>query len=145
MNYKEINAKLLEIIELNQQLEKLSYNDPAYDTLEDKIHDIQDKLNQEHGEYFEKIISGIYKQLKADDDILNFTDYFARNYQKNGENQFGDQYSVDPEDCIQISFKHDSLKGKTLEGCLYFKPNPLRITFLLGTQERTLWDSEAKK
>ncbi len=145
MDFKKINQQLIELIDLNQQLEKMNYNDPSYDDLEDKIHAIQDDLNQKHGAFFEKIITGIYKQLNSDDEILNFTDYIARTYKKSTETEFGTQYLVDPDDSISINFKHESLKGKVLEGNLYFKPNPLRIAFLLGAQERILWNCEEKK
>ncbi len=145
MDFKNINQQLIELIDLNQQLENMNYSDASYDALEDKIHDIQDDLNSKYGVYFEKIISGIYKQLSSDDEILNFTDYIARNYKKTSENESGMQYMVDPDGAIPINFKHDSLKGKILEGSLYFKPNPLRLVFLLGTQERILWNCEEKK
>jgi hypothetical protein len=145
MDFKKINEQIIELIDLNQQLEKMNYNDSSYDALEDKIHDIQDYLNNEHGSFFEKIITGIYKQLNSDDEILNFTDYIARTYKKSTENESGIQYLIDPDDSISVTFKHESLKGKLLEGSLYFKPNPLRIAFLLGTQERILWNSEEKK
>lgn len=144
MDFKKINAQLIELIDLNQQLEKMNYNDPAYDKLEDNIHDVQDDLNNKYGAFFEKIVSGIYKQLNSDDEILNFTDYIARTYKKSTENELGTQYIVDPDDSIAVTFKHESIKGKIFEGNLYFKPNPLRIAFLLGTQERILWNCEGK-
>lgn len=145
MDFKNLNSQVLTLIDLNQQLDTLNYSDPEYDKMEDKIHELQDSLNEDYGVYFDKVLIKAYKQVNCGDDVLNFTDYIARNYSKANENTQGTQYTVDPDDCIAVTLSHDSAKGQSFEGTLYFQPNPLRLVLSLGAHERILWNSAEVK
>ena len=142
MNFKKINEQVEELIKLNNQLAQMKYNDPLYDELEEKIHGIQDHINDSHKDYFEDVIEEIYGKLKSDDDILNFSDYIAKTYVETEKNTYGTQYDVSPEGCIVIGVSHANLKGKTVNGKMYVKPNPLRLIFSLGGIEKVMWTSE---
>ena len=51
MNFKKINQQVEELIKLNNQLALMKYSDPLYDDLEEKIHEIQDAINEIQSDY----------------------------------------------------------------------------------------------
>lgn len=144
MDFSIVNEKVLSIIKLNEKLSRISYNDPSYDELEDKLYDLQDELNDEYGEYFDEIMKNVYKELGCDDDVLNFTDYIAKTYIVSGEKKPDGSLKFDetPENSIIIRISPEALNGKSINAKIYLKPNPLRIGFAIDKLERIIWNSE---
>jgi hypothetical protein len=144
MNFNDVNAKILQLIELNEKLSEISYSDARYDELEDEVYNLQDRLNEQYGKYFDAVLADIYKQLHSNDDLLNFTDYIARTYLISGEKNPDGSLKFDgvPDETPLIVIKPEALKGKKVEGRIYLKPNPLRIGFAIGEHERIVWTSE---
>jgi hypothetical protein len=145
MDFKVLNEKVLEIIQLNEQLEDINYSDPRYDELEDKVYDLQDEMNEKYGKFFDEVLGDVYKQLNSKDVILNISDYIAKTYMTSGaKNPDGSlRYDEVPEDSITISVKPEALQGKRVDGKIYLKPNPIRIGFAIGKHERIVWSSES--
>ncbi|HET6243338.1 MAG: hypothetical protein H0V01_11230 [Bacteroidetes bacterium] len=144
MDFGIVNEKVLTIIKMNEQLSRITYNDPNYDQLEDKVYEIQDEVNDKFGDYFEDIMEDVYKELGCDDDVLNFTDYIAKSYTVSGEkNPDGSlKFEEAPNDCIIIRISPKALNGKSINAKIYLKPNPLRIGFAIEKLERIVWNSE---
>ena len=143
MDFRIVNEKVLTIIKLNEKLSRISYNDPTYDELEDRLYDLQDEVNDQYGEYFDDIMEKVYKELGCEDDVLNFTDYIAKTYVVSEEkNPDGSLKFEIPEDCIVIKISPKALNGKSINAKIYLKPNPLRIGFAIDKLERIVWNSE---
>jgi uncharacterized protein YlaN (UPF0358 family) len=144
MDFRVVNEKILKLISLNEDLENISYSDPRYDELEDKVYGLQDEINDNYGKKFDEIMSEVYKQLGSKDEILNFTDYVAKTYLISGSKLADGSLKFDevPEDCISITVRPEALQGKKVDGKIYLKPNPLRIGFAIGKHERIVWSSE---
>lgn len=70
MNVKELDAELREIEDKKAELSKLNYNDPKYDDLEEQLHDLEDDLQDKHGEYLEEVLQSIHDQWCPDNDVL---------------------------------------------------------------------------
>ena len=70
MNVKELDAELQEIEKTKAELGKLDYNDPKYDDLEEQLHDLEDDLQDKHGEYLEQALQSIHDDLCPDNDVL---------------------------------------------------------------------------
>jgi len=51
MDIKALDKALQVIIQKKDALEKISYNDPTYDDLEEELHDLEDDFQEEYGEY----------------------------------------------------------------------------------------------
>jgi hypothetical protein len=145
MKYNEVNQKILELIDLNEHLADLNYNDPKYDELEEKVYNLQDEINEAYGKHFDTVIQGILDQLKSKDDLLNFTDYVARSYNVSGDKNPDGSLKFDkvPQESTLIIIKPEALNGKRIEAKLYIKPNPLRIGLAIGDHERIVWSSES--
>ena len=43
----KLNRQLSEIVDLRNELEKLSYSDDSYDGVEDQLHEVEDDFNEE--------------------------------------------------------------------------------------------------
>jgi hypothetical protein len=145
MDFQKLNEQVLEVIALNDELSKMSYNDPKYDDLEEKLHDLQDKMNDQYGNYFEKVLKSNYKTIGISEDVMNFTDYIAREYMEEKDSKGIIELVPDEETCIPVSISHQSLEGGSMDGFIYVKPNPLRILIGLGKHHRLIWSSEDQK
>ena len=70
MDIKALDKALQEIVTQKAELSKLDYNNPKYDDLEEKLHDLEDDFQDEHGEYLEGVIQKIHDQYCPDSDVL---------------------------------------------------------------------------
>jgi hypothetical protein len=70
MKLKELDTELREIEKTKAELSKLNYNDPKYDDLEEHLHDLEDDLQDKHGEYLEEVLQKIHDELCPDNDVL---------------------------------------------------------------------------
>lgn len=70
MNLKELDAELQEIEKTKVELSKLNYNDPKYDDLEEQLHDLEDNLQEKHGEYLEEVLQTVHDDICPDNDVL---------------------------------------------------------------------------
>lgn len=70
MNVNELDAGLQEIEKAKAELSKLDYNDPKYDDLEERLHDLEDDFQEKHGEYLEDALQSIHNDLCPDNDVL---------------------------------------------------------------------------
>ncbi len=51
MDIKALDKALQEIVGYKKDLSKFDYNNPKYDDLEEKLHDLEDDFQDEYGEY----------------------------------------------------------------------------------------------
>lgn len=70
MNVKELDAELREIEKTKTALGKLDYSDPQYDDLEEKLHDLEDDLQEKHGEYLEEALQTVHDDVCPENDVL---------------------------------------------------------------------------
>ena len=70
MDLKELDAELREIEKRKAALGKLHYNDPKYDDLEEELHDLEDDLQDKHGEYLEEALQKVHDDVCPDNDLL---------------------------------------------------------------------------
>ena len=60
------------------QLDSMDYSDNPYD-VEEELHDLEDALMEEFGEYLEDAIQEVYENLCPDNDVL-IPKYIAKHY-----------------------------------------------------------------
>lgn len=70
MNVKELDAELRKIEKIKAELGKLDYNDPKYDDLEERLHDMEDDFQDKHGEFLEEVLKEVHDELCPDNDVL---------------------------------------------------------------------------
>jgi hypothetical protein len=70
MDVKAMDQALQEILKKREELGKLNYNNPKYDDLEEEVHDMEDKFQDQYGEYLEEAFQNVHDDLCPDNDVL---------------------------------------------------------------------------
>ena len=70
MDVKALDKAIQEIVKKREELGKLDYNNPKYDELEEQLHDLEDDLQDEHGEELEEALQKVHDDLCPDNDVL---------------------------------------------------------------------------
>ena len=112
MNVKELDADLREIEKAKAELDKLDYNDPKYDDLEERLHDLEDDFQDKHGEFLEEALQNIHDDLCPDNDVLMPIAYLGKG----------------------VPVEIDKLPGKDTR--LVLVTNPTRILLTIGRDKQ---------
>ncbi len=116
MNVKELDAGLQEIEKAKAELSVLNYNDPKYDDLEEHLHDLEDDLQDKHGEFLEEALQSVHDDLCPDNDVLMPIAYLGKG----------------------VPVEVDKLPGKDTR--LILMTNPPRIILSVGNdQQDVVW------
>jgi len=119
MDVKALNKALLAIVTKREELAKLNYNDPAYDDLEEELHDLEDDFQEEYGEYLEKALEQVHNEYCPDNDVLMPIGYLGQG----------------------IPVEVEKLPGKDTR--LILVPNPTRIILSVNKdKQQVVWSSE---
>jgi hypothetical protein len=70
MDIKALDKALQEIVAKRKELEKIDYNNPKYDDLEEELHDMEDEFHDEYGEYLEEALQDVHETWCPDNDVL---------------------------------------------------------------------------
>jgi len=70
MDFKALDKALQEIVAKRTELDKIDYNNPKYDDLEEQLHDLEDAFQVTYGEYLEEVLQDIHDDLCPDNDVL---------------------------------------------------------------------------
>ena len=70
MDTKALDKALQEIVKKREELDKIDYNNPKYDDLEEQLHDLEDAFQDNFGEYIEEALQEVHDEYCADNDIL---------------------------------------------------------------------------
>ena len=119
MDIKALDKALQEIVGYKAELSKIDYNNPKYDDLEEKLHDLEDDFQDAYGEYLEEAIQKVHDQYCPDNDVLLPIAYL------------GEGAAVDL----------DKLPGKDTR--LALLTNPTRLVLKLGKEKQQIvWTAE---
>jgi hypothetical protein len=132
MEISTIEKALLQIVAKRQELKKLDYNDPAYDTMEDALHDLEDAFQDSFGEFLEDILQDVHDDICPDTDVLLPIAYLAGNYTADEKGQL----QVAAGEGIYV--ETDEYPGKDTK--LVIVPSPLRIVMNFGNgKQEVVW------
>ncbi|MFZ2905809.1 MAG: hypothetical protein WAZ98_06375 [Cyclobacteriaceae bacterium] len=119
MDVQALDKALQKIVDTKKELEKLDYNNPKYDDLEEKLHDLEDDFQDEYGDYLETEIEKVQDQHAPDNDVLLPIAYLGEG--------------------IIIDMK--KLPGRDTR--LVLLTNPTRLVIRLGKdQQETVWTAK---
>lgn len=130
MDVQALDKALLEIIKNRQALSKLDYNNPAYDDLEEKLHDLEDDFQETFGDDLERALQDIHDEYCPDSDVLVPIAYIAKKYQINDKNE----YSVANSEGVFVEM--DDYPGKDTK--LAILPNPPRVVLNIGNEKQQI-------
>lgn len=130
MDVKALDKALLEIIEKRQELSKIEYSNPAYDELEEKLHDLEDDFQESFGDDLEHALQDIHDEYCPDSDVLVPIAYIAKKYIVNEKNEF----TVASTEGIFVEM--DDYPGKDTK--LAILPSPPRIVLSIGNEKQEI-------
>lgn len=129
MDVNALNTALLEIIKSRQELAAIDYNNPKYDDLEEKLHDLEDDFLDKFGDDMEKALQEVHDEYCPDTDVLVPIAYIAKKYQvNNGE------YGVTNSEGVFV--EADKYPGKDTK--LVILPSPPRIALSVGNEKQVV-------
>jgi hypothetical protein len=132
MDIKALDTALQEIVKRRIELSKIDYNNPQYDTLEEQLHDLEDNLQDEYGDYLEGVLQEVHDKYCPDNDVLYPIAYLAKTYQVNNKNE----YSVAETEGVFVELEEQPSKNTKL----VLLPNPPRIILNGGKEkQKVLW------
>lgn len=135
MDLKALDKALQEIARQRMELQKINYNNPKYDDLEEKLHDEEDAFQDTYGEYMEEALQQVHDQYCPDTDLLLPVAYIAKNYSINEKNE----YSVSPTEGVFVEV--DKYPGKDTK--LVIVPNPPRVLLIVGKdKQEVVWTAK---
>ncbi|MBX7127246.1 MAG: hypothetical protein K1X47_16240 [Cyclobacteriaceae bacterium] len=131
MDTKAVDKALVAIIAKRIELQKLDYNNPKYDELEEELHDLEDDFQDAYGDALEDILQDVHDEHCPDSDVLYPIAYLAKQYSIDGNN-----YSVTNTEGVFVeSEKHAGKETK-----LVLVPSPLRIILNIGKdRQEVVW------
>ncbi|MCB0494190.1 MAG: hypothetical protein KDC93_17425 [Cyclobacteriaceae bacterium] len=135
MEIVAMDNALQEIIAKRNLLQKLDYNNPKYDDLEEELHDMEDDFQDNYGEYLEKVLQQVHDQHCPDTDVLHPIAYIAKAYTVSSNNEF----ILDSSDGLYVEM--DKYPGK--ETKLALAPNPMRVILNIGEEKQeVIWSAK---
>jgi hypothetical protein len=135
MDIAALDKALQAIIQCRNELSKIDYNNPKYDDLEEKLHDLEDDFQEEYGDYMEEILQDVHDEYCPDSDVLLPIAYLAAQYTISPKNE----YSVPATEGVFVEM--DDYPGK--ETKLVIIPNPLRVVLNIGKdQQKVVWKAD---
>lgn len=125
-----MDKALQQIANKRNELQKLDYNNPKYDDLEEELHDLEDDFQDHYGDYLENVMQEVHDKVCPDTDVLLPIAYVAKSYQISGKNEFAVASSEG------VFVESDNYAGK--ETKLVILPNPLRVILNVGRDKQEI-------
>ena len=135
MNLKEIDKDIQELIKRRNELQKLDYNSPKYDDVEEMLHDGEDAFQDKYGDFLEGILQEIHDKHCPDSDVLMPIAYLAKKYSVSDNGQ----YSVDASEGVFV--ETEKYPGKDTK--LVILPNPFRVVLNIAAGNQVVvWEGK---
>lgn len=119
MDIKALDKALQEIIKKRAELDKINYDNPKYDDLEEQLHDQEDAFQDEYGDYIDGVLQDVHDELCPDNEVLAPIAYIKGIY-------------------VEI----DKYPNKDTK--LFLLPNPTRLVLNIGKEKQEIVWSAAK-
>ncbi len=136
----QLNNDLIAIALKRNELGRLSYASPEYDSVEEELHEMEDSFDEIHGKYLHEVFAGVYSKISSENEIMLCIAYIAKKYNivqdeetlENGfEPPLGEGIQVE-----SLGYKNEILQ-------LVLAPNPLRILLQEGRNKRNvIWEDK---
>jgi hypothetical protein len=128
MNLELIDKKIAEILEKRNALSNINYDDDRYDQVEEELHNLEDQLIEDFGEYFESVLENVHDEICPNNEILLPTAYLPKITYKNENNE----YDFEGKQGVLI----DAIGYKGKDTRLVLVPFPTRLILLIGGKEK---------
>ena len=123
INIDKLNDDLVNLVLKKNELNRLDYSNPEYDTVEEELHDLEDEFLKVHGKEMEAVFKTIHEEFCPDNEVLLPIAYLAKKYKvkKRGGGDVEFDVSLDEGVIVDVDNYTDKLTR------LVLVPNPSRI------------------
>lgn len=120
---EKLNDDLVNLVLKKNELNRLDYSNPEYDTVEEELHDLEDEFLRIHGKEMEEVFKTIHEEFCPDNEVLLPIAYLAKKYKvkKSGGTDVEFSVSLDEGVIVDVDNYSDKLTR------LVLLPNPSRI------------------
>ena len=139
MNTENLNKDLVQLVLKKNELNRLGYNDPEYDTVEEELHEMEDRFIERYGKFLEDVLKSIHEEFCPDNDVLLPIAYLANKYKvvqkEDGKTVF--QVPLNEGVIVDVENYPDKLTR------LVLLPNPTRLLLQINSSHsEELWKLE---
>jgi hypothetical protein len=116
MDVKAMDQALLKIVQKQEELNKIDYNNPRYDDLEEELHDLEDQFQDNYGDFLEEALQKVHNEYCPDNDVMMPIGYIGQG----------------------VPVEVDKMPGKDTR--LLLAPSPVRIILSVGEEaQEVVW------
>ena len=134
MDLQALDKALQKIAAKRNELQKLDYNNPKYDDMEEELHNLEDDFQEAFGDYMEKVLQEVHDKWCPESDVLYPIAYIAKSYTVSGKNE----YQIEATEGVYVEV--EKYPGK--ETKLAIIPNPTRVVLNVGKEKQeVIWSA----
>ncbi len=123
MSTKNLNKELVQVVLKKNELNRLDYNDPEYDAVEEELHEMEDHFIENYGKFLEEVLKSVHEEFCPDNDVLLPIAYLANKYKvvqkEDGKTEF--EVALNEGVIVDVDNYSDKLTR------LVLLPNPTRL------------------
>lgn len=140
MDIQNLNQALSVLVEKNNELNALDYNDDNYDRVEEELHDLEDDFLDTYGDFLDDVLRDVHDEYCPDSDVLLAIAYLAKKYQKVDKNEDGsDRYEVGPNEGVLV----DADEYPNQVSKLVLIPGPTRLVLnIRNKDQKVVWTAK---
>jgi hypothetical protein len=123
MDTEKLNDDLVNLVLKKNELNRLDYSNPEYDTVEEELHDLEDEFLKVHGKELEDVFKSIHDEFCPENEVLLPIAYLANKYKIKKRDDGDIEFSVSLDEGVIVDVENyaDRLTR------LVLVPNPSRI------------------
>lgn len=123
MDTEKMNDDLVNLVLKKNELYRLDYNNPEYDTVEEELHALEDEFLKIHGKELEEVFKHIHDEFCPENEVLLPIAYLANKYKVKKRNDGDIEFSVSLDEGVIVDV--DNYSDRLTR--LVLVPNPSRI------------------
>jgi hypothetical protein len=123
MDTEKMNDDLVNLVLKKNELYRLDYNNPEYDTVEEELHMLEDEFLKIHGKELEEVFKNIHDEFCPENEVLLPIAYLANKYKVKKRNDGDIEFSVSLDEGVIVDV--DNYSDRLTR--LVMVPNPSRI------------------
>jgi hypothetical protein len=135
MNASALDRALTQLIEKRDQLARLGYDHTQYDDVEEELHDLEDALQDEYGDYLERALKRVHDEYCPESEVLLPTAYLPRQYRRQQDPAGIEEYEIGDNDGVWVELRD----FPSLDAKLVLLPSPPRLELLSQAGSQEVW------
>jgi hypothetical protein len=136
MNIEKLNDDLVNLVLKKNELNRLDYNNPEYDTVEEELHDLEDEFLKVHGKEMDDVFKAVHEEFCPDNEVLLPIAYLANKYKLKKREDGDIEFVVNLNEGVIVDVENYSNKLTRL----VLVPNPSRILLqIYNSHSEEVW------